>query len=104
MTGPSESGWKEPDGPFPCPPMPTDVAVTVFEVSVPKTTTWVPTVTSDSVADALPNSMYLVEELTSTVTVVPSWTVRVKASVPTDFTVPNAAGGAPPNPPMPGPP
>ena len=47
----------EADGPIPGPPMPTEVAVTVFEESAPKTITWVPTVTSAREADALPNSL-----------------------------------------------
>jgi hypothetical protein len=99
-------GPNVPAGPLPDPPIPTDVAVTVFDVSVPKTATWVPTVTSASDADALPDSRYVVDVLTSTVTVVPSWVVRVKVFVPTDFTVPNATGGVPPGPPgrSPGPP
>ena len=32
----------------------------------------------------------------STVTIVPSWVVRVKVSLPTDLTVPTADGGLPP--------
>jgi hypothetical protein len=79
--------------------MATFVAVTVLEVSAPKAATWSPTLTVENVGELTDGSVYVVDEPTSTVTVVPSWAVRVKVSVPTDFTVPNAAGGVPPNPP-----
>ena len=42
-----------PDGP----PIPTEVAVTVLEVSVPNTATREPTLTSASDADPTPNSL-----------------------------------------------
>jgi hypothetical protein len=81
--------------------MPTAVAVTVAEVRVPKTATRDPTLTSASVADVIPDARYVVDEPTSTVTVVPSPVVSVKELAPTVATVPMAAGGDPEGPPGP---
>ena len=61
--------------------MATWVAVTVPELSVPKTATCSPTFTSAMVGELTPGSKYVVELSTSTVTVVPSWAVTVKMSV-----------------------
>src|SRR5664280_2758165 len=78
-------------------PMTTLVAATVLEVSVPTTATCEPTVTSANVGAVTPRSRYVVVPVTSTVTTVPCRVVIVKVSAPTDFTVPTAAGVAPPN-------
>jgi hypothetical protein len=71
------------------------VAVTVLEVSVPNTATWAPTVTLPKEGEVTSWSRYVVELPTFTVTVVPSWVVRVNVPIPTDLTVPTAAGGVP---------
>src|SRR5664280_879086 len=76
-------------------PTATLVAVTVLEVSVPNTATWAPTVTLPKEGEVTSWSRYVVELPTFTVTVVPSWVVRVNVPVPTDLTVPTAAGGVP---------
>jgi hypothetical protein len=72
------------------------VAVTVLAASVPKTTTWEPTLTSASDGVPEPNSMKVVLEDTSTVTVVLFSVVKVNESAPTEATVPMATGGVPP--------
>jgi hypothetical protein len=52
--------------------MATLVAATVSELSLPKTATWSPTLMVENVGEPTDGSRYVVDELTSTVTVVPS--------------------------------
>ena len=72
--------------------MPTEVAATVPEVSVPKTATISPTLTLAKVGDVTSWSRYVVAPVTSTVIVDPPWVVTVNVSVPTEATVPIADG------------
>ena len=81
-------------------PMKTLVAVTTPEEAVvPSTLTISPVVTLAKLGEVTPGSLYVVEELTSTVTVLPSRPFTVKVPVPltdpavTDSTLPAAAGG-----------
>lgn len=77
--------------------MATRVAVNESEVSDPKTATCSPTLTEALLGDLRPGSKYVVEPSTSTVTVLFSGVVMVKAPSPTVFTVPTAVGLAPSN-------
>jgi hypothetical protein len=71
------------------------VAVTVAEPSVPNTATRSPTVTLANVGDATPLSVNVVDALTFTVTDVLLPVETMKESVPTEVTLPTAAGGEP---------
>jgi uncharacterized membrane protein len=79
----------------PKPPTRTLVAATVFEVSVPTTATWEPTVTLEKLGAVTPRSRYVVVLLTFTVTTVPLREVSLKVFVPSELTVPRAAGRVP---------
>jgi hypothetical protein len=75
----------------------TDVACTVPDELDPATATNSPALTFAKVGWVTPLSLYVVEEVTSTVVVDPSWPLTVKVFVPTTPTVPAVAGLAPPN-------
>jgi hypothetical protein len=81
----------------PKPPKPRFMllAVTTPEVVVPSTLTISPAVMLTKVGEVTFWSLYVVDEVTSTMTVVPSRFFSVKEPVPTDSTVPAAAGGVP---------